>query len=282
MGCWDIFCFICGNTCHGPLDDNIEDDEDDSITPECTIKFKWLSNCIFLTQNNQIAHQCEETSCNIEFSNRKGVFMQMGYDKQNYIDIIDVPNGVFLHSDCWNFIKKEFGIELKFGNLPITKINSDRKIFDNVNYKPIEQYWGQNFNFKNVCKYKRLHYLCESPLKNSKSASRVKKIFNQLKIRTNRKSPACSASFYKTGSIKIGEDGNFWKIIGGKWMKMNGKLLKSQIECNIKNKNELVKINKLPQIGFFNDKPIFVESYGRNKKSKDKIYVNVVYLDENN
>lgn len=21
MGCWDVFCFLCGNTCHGTLND---------------------------------------------------------------------------------------------------------------------------------------------------------------------------------------------------------------------------------------------------------------------
>jgi hypothetical protein len=24
MGCWDIYCFVCGNPCHGMFDDSIE------------------------------------------------------------------------------------------------------------------------------------------------------------------------------------------------------------------------------------------------------------------
>ena len=91
MGCWDIFCFLCGNTCRNPKYTNevfLQDIEyyesgkgDKNFKTyfkpiyetykknpklfEKKIKLlekntKWLNNCTFLCANNKIIHVCEE------------------------------------------------------------------------------------------------------------------------------------------------------------------------------------------------------------------------------
>jgi hypothetical protein len=39
MGCWDVYCFVCGNSCHAESTDK---------------KTKWLEKCTFLTIDNKI------------------------------------------------------------------------------------------------------------------------------------------------------------------------------------------------------------------------------------
>ena len=97
--------------------------------------------------------------------------------------------------------------------------------------------------------------MVESPLVNIKNASRIKKNIKQLKIKSGRSGPSISASFYKNGDIKIGNDGYFWIIKNNKWMKINEKPI---IEI-IKIKNNLLK--KIPQIGYTNKEPLFVKDY---------------------
>ena len=275
MGCWDVFCVICGNTCHGALECGDEsDDEYCKIPKEFKSKLKWLNKCTFLTLNNKIIHGVRETACNIDFEKGNSKFQQIG---KYYSDTLDVFTGgtdncgVFLHTDCWKFIKKHYDINLKYGDLPVdriglAKIKSYYKVVD-INYGPIEKYWSQDFMFDKAYNDKNA-FMCESPLKNDKNATRIKRIINLLKIRSDpdRKSPLVSASFYKSKTIKIGNDGNFWIINGNKWLKMLGKIIKKQITIDTKDKKQIKVLNSLMQIGEINTKPIFIESFNLNRK----------------
>lgn len=60
MGCWDIFCVICGNPYHTWYDLN---QMNYAITEQefkvFYNKTKWLDNCTILTANNEIINNCE-------------------------------------------------------------------------------------------------------------------------------------------------------------------------------------------------------------------------------
>jgi len=172
MGCWDIYCFLCGNTCHSVLD--IEDEFLQSVelyenkerkhkipprfksyfkpiydkykkNPELFISklnnleenIKWLNKCIFLAANNKIIHECKEVSCNISFIDKKGNTYTHGTDYENsYSNMY----GVFIHTDCWKYIKNEYNIELTYSHLPIINKNLDKKVFKFINYGIIEKF----------------------------------------------------------------------------------------------------------------------------------------------
>jgi hypothetical protein len=73
-----------------------------------------------------------------------------------------------------------------------------------------------------------------------------------------------SASFYKEGDIKYGNNKNFWIIKKGKWVEMKGEIVFEKKEFNYK--------LKIPQIGEYNRKPVFIqELLTENKKSYAKI-----------
>ena len=285
MGCWDIFCFLCGNRCHEAVYTNevflqnieyYESGKADKIFNtyfkpiyeiykkepklfEKKIKLlekntKWLNNCTFLCANNKIIHDCEEVSCSIDFKDKKNNI----YKNRTYYDDEGLY-GVFTHTDCWKFIKKEYNLSLNYSHLPINIHDSTRyKIFDFINYGVIEKYWSQDFNFMKMI-YNGNEELAYSPLKNNLVSKNIKKIFSKLKIRTDTKrmGPAVSATFYKPNTYRVGTNGNIWKVKGNKW-----------IECKDTIKMKLLNpIKKIVLVGDYNNRPIFILSMKKNKKT---------------
>jgi len=288
MGCWDIYCFLCGNTCHGPLGnlkeiffDNIKYYQ--SITDQkkkklylnnylnqSYIKYnldpkkflstlnnvnkttKWLDKCTFLSANNKVVHGCKEISCNISFRDKKSNH----YIQQPYFESAETMYGVFIHTDCWKFILNEYGITLTYSHLPITNFDrEDNKIFNFVNYDKIEKYWEQYFNFIKMVGDSN-EELCSSPLKSNLVAKNIKKVFIQLKIKTDDKriSPWTSATFYSTNTYKVGSNGNIWFIKLNKWIQIKDTI---QYKFTLKNKNI---IKKLVYLGSANNEPMFIYS----------------------
>lgn len=280
MGCWDVFCILCGNTCHDMLgcDDN---EEYCNIKKKINSKLRWLNKCTFLTLNDQVIHGCIETHCNVSFQKEDKIYEHITkFSTGSFNDIIGngVNNmGIFVHDDCWKYVKKEFGIELKYSSFPIdtTRIKSYEKLL-NINYGKIEAYWSQDFMFDLA--YKKGHiYLCESPLKNEKSAKAINKVMSILKIKDkgSRVSPSTSATFYSSGTIKVGLDGNFWKISKGKWVKVQGDVKLSKVVVDMKDKSAMKKLNSLTQIGEICNGTVVIKSFEYDHKNKK---VNLVLL----
>jgi hypothetical protein len=297
MGCWDIFCFLCGNTCHESYK-NIKDDFLNSIEfYEKTIinsknkkynyfrnyftpiykkyildpklflykisiinkKTKWLNKCTFLSADNQIIHNCKQSGCNIEFNNNKKneYFHETEYDSNMY--------GVFVHYDCWLFIKNTYHIQLQYSYLPIINNSiTDKKLFKFIDYGIIEKYWLQDFDFIKLVSEDN-DELYNSPLKSILVAKNIKKVYTQLKIKNEltRKSPIVSATFYKNGTCKIGLNGNIWFIKGGKWIELKdtSTFLISSSKLNI--------IKYIKFIGDVNNNPLFIINMSTNKKKND-------------
>jgi hypothetical protein len=293
MGCWDIFCFLCGNTCHG-TNMNLTNNDDflESIkyyeskkkkSKDLITNFKpiyekynknpklfldklnniktntnWLSKCSFLTADNKIIHECSEIECNIIFKDNKGNFYAHGTSDYNYLKNM---YGVFIHTDCWKFVKNTYNIELNYSNLPIRGMDiSSPKIFDFIDYGSIEKYWNQEFNFIGAVTDSN-EELCNSPLKSQLVAKNIKKIISKLKIKNDqkRKGPSVSATFYDNGIYKVGSNGNIWTIKNNKWIE-----LKDTIKTKFVDNNK--KKLKIIYIGDINDKPIFVLKNNSNKK----------------
>jgi hypothetical protein len=268
MGCWDIYCFICGNSCHSLSEDFYDEYlDDDSSNKSIGNKIKdlydktlWLESCTLLLENNQVIHGAEEGSCSIDF-------FKDGKYYENIFQYSDFANKklkcIFLHDDCYQYIKTKYGIELTFGHLPPYNLKSSNLF--NIKYGEIEKYQEQDYDFPQIIK-DRKQYLCLSPLLNGKNITQINKNIRALNLKNDpkRKGPAVSATFYKTGDIKLGLNGMFWIISKGKWMEIKEKPKKIKIKLN----NDTSKIKKIPYVGHHNTKPIFLLSLDilKNKK----------------
>ena len=123
-------------------------------------------------------------------------------------------------------------------------------------------------------------YMLQSPLKNNiKNINRIKKIFNQIKLKQHRIGPTVSATFYNKNDIKLGNNNNFWQIsncVQGteiashpckKWIEINEDIIIKTI--NIKTDNKYIKyLEKIPQIGEVNNEILFIKNHEFNKKNK--------------
>jgi hypothetical protein len=285
MGCMDIYCFICGNSCHGldkySIDDiknalnntDLADKQIKKIKDTSTLmkdiltlykNTQWMEHATMLLVNDDIIHGLNETACNVNFSSNDNRATQIGYQDTEWL--YGVVHGIFIHTDCWKFIKNKYKIELKFSHLPPLKYRK-QKFFD-INYGEIEKYWEQLFPFLNVLIEKK-SYLCSSPLKNDKNITQIKKNIKYLKLKKDakRQGPPISATFYKTGDIKLGNNKNFWIINNGKWIEI--KELPQILSINIKNISTK-QIKWLSTIGFMaqeTKEPILLIESSYNKKT---------------
>jgi hypothetical protein len=296
MGCWDIYCFLCGNTCHSSnfLYETFLENVNlyETTKKKVSIKnfkyhyelykkniklfekkinlfeknTKWLNNCIFLCANNKIIYNCKEIECNIIFQDKnKNEYQNTTFYDSNY------PYGVFIHTDCWKFIKKEFNVSLNYSHLPINIHDITKsKIFNFINYGMIENYWGQYFNFIDLF-LNNDEELILSPIKNLIVSKNISKIFKQLNIRLDLKriSPPVSATFYKTNIYKIGINGNIWFVKSNKWIECKDTIHIKYLDTI----NKAFLIKKIVFIGDYNDEPIFIVNKIQHNKNIEYLII---------
>ena len=295
MGCWDIFCFICGNPCHGMFQDSVDEfleiiqyyeknkhkssvtnrlkkiytiaEKDPKITDrikKLIVSTKWMDKCTFLTIDNRIVHGCKEISCNIHFVDSKGD--SYTHDPNQLVrDSTESSYGIFLHTDCWKFIENEYGHKLKYSDLAIIKTKNYNKIFDFINYGSIEKYWSQTFDFIQALVDKK-EYICSSPLDEDKNLNQIIKNFKSLKIRTNgeKKGPNVSASFFENDCVKFGQNGKLWIVKNGKWIEIKENIIQLTVPVSkIKSKTLI----SLKFIGEHSHTPVFIGSIDSTTKN---------------
>lgn len=271
MKCFDTYCIICGNTWRSISEedwkewiDNINNTEIKKLVKQT----KWLNKCTLLLANNKIIHGCKEIGCNATFIDSKHRIYSgaLWVNELNYFDKSPIYNAVFLHTDCWKFIKKKYNIRLQYNNLPI-KIDKELYKYGTplpqIRYGAIEKYWGQDQKFDQMYLDNNM-YMTITPLDstNSKNIFRIQKIVGQLRLKYDttiiRKGPSVSATFYKSKDIKVGNDNKFWIIESNKWIQISNPVIKKTYTFN--NISKLI-INKIPLFGDFNIIPLFVKNF---------------------
>jgi catalase (peroxidase I) len=285
MGCWDVFCFICGNPCHSMLsgyeeiaEEHFEENNDMYKKFVKELKnlnrnTEWMNKCTMLLIDDKIIHDLSESACNIEFCKKNfcTTYIDKYADKSDFYFTNKGLFGIFIHTDCWKFIKKNYKIDLKYSNLPKLYDNNDKGYYKIFNFSNgiIEKYWEQDFRFSQIVLDKK-QYLCSSPLKNDKNIIQIKKNINALKLKNDpmRIGPLVSATFYKEGDIKLGKNKKLWIKKNNKWIEINEKNERIKINIDLKkiNKKQENFLNKIPFIGMYNVNPIFIISseYYRN------------------
>jgi hypothetical protein len=227
---------------------------------------QWMNKCSMLLPNDEVVYDVQEASCNVTFVNKD---ISVDHIYKTDTNLFNYPYGIFIHTDCLKYIKKQYKIDLKFSHLPHLKLTYT-KLFD-INYGDIEKYWAQDFNFDEVILDNK-KYLCSSPLKNDKNISQIKKNISKLKLKkdSKRKGPVVSATFYEEGEIKLGNNKKFWIIKGNKWTEMNDIpiIIKIKIDILKLSKKQKKYVETLPFKGEYNIHPIFII----NCKNKKNIY----------
>lgn len=270
----DTFCVICGNTWNRDILG-----DDDKIYKRFDKATKWIEKCSILLEDNTVVHGIHETGFGTDFRKGNKTYLIDSRIK-NPLDI-DLYRGkdnygIFIHTDCWKYVKKYYNKKLTFGDLPIDyhiSVRDDTPI--KINYGPITKYWAQDFKYDEMYKDNNM-WMTSSPLiHNSKNNSRIKKIISQYKFnKDKRPSPSISATFYKPGTIKIGNDNNFWIIKNNKWNKMriNTKILNYEITLKAKNDKLSKLIDNIQQIGYHSNLPLFIVKRDSKIKGSTHFY----------
>ncbi len=306
MGCWDIFCFACGNPCHSLSshyiefiinlyknnvnisDNTIKNSKLSSYDKELIKKIisdkdffsklktlyknsLWLNKCTFLTVDDRIIHGCKEIGCSIDFvDSKRNKYFHDFYNLINEIPTTKTNSGIFIHSDCWKYIKSTYKINLKYSDIPvIPNPKNFTKINPKINYGLIEKYWEQDFLFINTI-FDSNEFMCESPFSNKKNESRIKKILSQFKINTDikRTGPSVSATFYPESTYKIGIDKEIWEKKSGKWIKLKEPVEKISIKVDLNKLDKKLSnyFKKIVCIGEPSLTPLFISSMKPDKK----------------
>lgn len=222
-------------------------------------KFNWMNDISIITPNKIIkgVSQNYTTESDIKGKDGKSYYDYIGFSfNKSYI----------LHTNCYKLLKKnnyDVSYESFFNydyinpktGKPLNKYKNN--IWWNrfpMKYN-IEKFIGEYGHFSTVHAYVNDEYLISDPLKNKKNASRILKLkipLKKLKDKNNyekkpiknlskktstkdksnksnkshRPSPSQSATIFKVGTKKKGNDGNMWTIKKNKngvnrWSKIN-------------------------------------------------------------
>ena len=196
MGCFDVYCIICSNATNSAIIlqdyfdqtniDRIDEGKEIFNITEITnfvSRTLHLTNCTFLTENNEIVHNCYENNGCGGFkdndNNKYGLLLHKEHNNEN------IKYGLFVHTDCWKYIKEKYNIELRFSYIKSNIIDDlENNLFVKIDYGGIiDKYtMGQYMNFEKLFEDKNM-YLCYSPLEfDEKNNERIDKIIEQILI----------------------------------------------------------------------------------------------------
>jgi hypothetical protein len=229
MGCWDVFCPLCGISLND-LIDRIKDylDED----PELLKKIKkipkipssnWTSKCTVLLQGEKAKHGFTEIGCNIKFENYK---TKENFDVNDSLDDY-TKFGIVLHTDCWRLAKTVLKRGLTLDDFNIKKMTNIGKhkyyLWENyklsyLNYKEVKKYHEQDFRIDELLKTPNKLYLLYPPLLGNKLSIQNKERITKNILRLDkhkpkiRPSPLQSATLFSKNTKIKGHDGKMYHV----------------------------------------------------------------------
>ena len=196
MGCFDVYCIICNNATNSAIvlqdyfDQTNSDRQDEgkeifNMTEITNFvnKTLHLQYCTFLTENNEIIHNCYESNGCGGFkdndNNKYGLLLHKEHNTEN------IKYGLFVHTDCWKYIKEKYNIELRFSYIKSNIIDDlENNLFVKIEYGGIiDKYtMGQYMDFEKLFEDKNF-YLSYTPLEfDEKNNERIDKIIEQVII----------------------------------------------------------------------------------------------------
>lgn len=196
-------------------------------------KYGWLFKTTLLHKNgkNISIKDSDYYSGHVTDKNGTEYFVDLANNIKPHIKD-DYVDGVIVHDDCIKALKVKNFNSLSNQVIRYGFLNSHEYRFQDV-------MWLRYFE-------KNVEYVLESPLKNKKNKDRIISLKHNFvmkdikKLKTDRPSPAESATLFKEGTTKKGNDGNMYVIKKNKngvhkWVKyLKGGNLKSIVKIKIK------------------------------------------------
>lgn len=219
MGFSEIYCPLCG--C--PIIDSTH----------LTKYYKksdisWLNDCFSLFSNNTIS--AKKITDGDEYFFDTTIYKYFSFE-YNFKQVIEI------HKRCYYLFEKEKDVQLKYSDF---YCSIDKTyLCNNIDYGIDRKYLGiQEFNWiiDDYVKDEKLKITLEDPTKNIKSKKRILKIFNQFKIKPDRKGPSVSASLFEKHTYLIGNNNKLWKKVNNKWKEVEETLEESIILSMDENK----------------------------------------------
>jgi hypothetical protein len=262
MDCNEIFCMICRSPCHPPSEKEWKFTGSYKEIKDLKDKLAWLDDIVFLLQNNTTDAECVQVSCTDILGCQNGTHSTSREKMSIYYN----NTGISIHRDCYSYTCKKIGYKLSYKHFAVANIDAN---FlgppPSIKFPGISIYWDadSNFDFGYIVEDER-EFLIESPLKNAKNAARIDKIIPQYKFNKTRQGPLASATFYKAGEIKIGENKRFWQKKNDKWVDI-GPTSSVHVEIDKTNfelpKNTKKYLIDVPYFGHHNTIPLFIKKF---------------------
>ena len=286
-GEFDSICPICGLYFHLWYDNEEYVDNKNFINFENILYSDQsinFDNITILYPEKEISHNNKYIARTTFFNKDK--FNQAKNKNKNKFDVLFHKNntknlyfnslkGLPMHYECWNLANKVLKHKLTYEDFYYNKLNNIKNknskfyTLDYLDYNPVKKYWGQFFNdsLNIFLLNKKDWYIIYSPFRKSKESKKnynrilknLKKIIKNISSPNKsikkskskkRKGPSESATLFKSGTKKIGNDKQMWIIV--------------------KNKNGIKKWQKIKQIdGTLNDK--YSYKYFKYKKKYLKL-----------
>lgn len=210
MGCWDVFCSLCGFPLSYSLVYQIK---------EYLVKIpraNWTEKCTVLLIGKKAKHGFEEINCNFTFRNKK--------TKEEYDIGEDYDLGVVLHTDCWKYASTLLKRKLTIDDFNLKKMKFRHKVwshytFTYLKYTEVSKYHEQNFNIEKLLKNPKNLYLLYSPLAKTPLADKNRKrikdnvlLLDKNKPKKKRSSPLQSATLFKENTKMKGNDKKMYYV----------------------------------------------------------------------
>ena len=212
MGCWDVFCPLCGL----PLSYSLVYQIKEKLGKLLKIpRANWTEKCTVLLLGKKAKHGFEEINCNITFRNKK--------TKEEYDIMCDFDLGIVLHTDCWKYASTLLKRKLTIDDFNLKKMKIRHKVwshytFTYLKYTDVSKYHKQDFNIEKLLKNPKNLYLLYSPLAKTPLADKNRKRIkdNVARLDKNkpkpRPSPLQSATLFKENTKMKGNDGKMYHV----------------------------------------------------------------------
>ena len=225
MGCFDVYCALCGVRLNGGM---IRDISKEPKKPQTISTTRWMERCTVLVPHKKPQHGFLETACNCTFE-RKGQSYFLCYAKKKNKFVPMEGAGLAVHTDCWRAARKATGGKaLTFEHFDMNKLRLQYKGAHNytlthLKYSPADTYnktqHFANDDIENIKESDR--YILFSPLGASaaskRNAARVAGNARRLLLQRGRRatansrpSPSEKAREFKNQKRK-GNNGGMWR-----------------------------------------------------------------------
>ncbi len=181
-------------------------------------KYEWLGTSVILTTDNQVINVAPYDVWDRQFIDKSGAIWSASFileDKQNPKPMYDprspkhfFGDGYVMHEHCYKIMQDNYG-NFKFNDIHMGVIDHGLAAQYELQEIPYPKYFLESND-----------WLLEDPLNNEKNKKRIlkiklpieKELLKSKQPKAGRKGPSESATSFKVGTEKKGNDGNMWVI----------------------------------------------------------------------